>query len=103
MAVLDEQDRFDVWADMMRQSAIQLRLEQAVSGITKTELRAAVDAIDTRLDDNAASANTALPQPARSVLTTQQKAANHCVVRRRSGDWCALDRQKTPTVDQSSL
>lgn len=44
-------------------------------GITKPELRAAINALDTWLNDNAAAANAALPQPARGALTVEQKAA----------------------------
>jgi hypothetical protein len=43
-------------------------------GLLKTDLRAAVNAIDAFLNTNAAALNTAIPQPARSALTTAQKA-----------------------------
>lgn len=42
--------------------------------VTKTDLRAAVDAADAWVDSSAASFNAALPQPARAVLTADQKA-----------------------------
>lgn len=42
--------------------------------ITKTDLRSAIDAIDAWIDSNAASLNSAIPQPARSGLTASQKA-----------------------------
>lgn len=42
-------------------------------GITKADLRAAVDAVDDWCDTNATSYNTALPQPARGSLTVAQK------------------------------
>lgn len=42
--------------------------------LTKADLRAAVNAIDTWLHSNAADLNAALPQPARGALTTAQKA-----------------------------
>lgn len=67
MAVLGDSERFEVWAQVMR--------EQPMPGITKPELRAAVNALDTWLNDNAAAANAALPQPARGALTVEQKAA----------------------------
>lgn len=67
MAVLGDSERFEVWAQVMR--------ELSMPGITKPELRAAVNALDTWLNDNAAAANAALPQPARGVLTVEQKAA----------------------------
>lgn len=67
MAVLGDSARFEVWAQVMR--------ELPMPGVTKPELRAAVNALDTWLNDNAAAANAALPQPARGVLTVEQKAA----------------------------
>ena len=42
--------------------------------ISKDEIRAALDAIDDWVSTNQASFNSALPLPARTVLTTQQKA-----------------------------
>jgi hypothetical protein len=42
--------------------------------VTKADLRAAVDAVDAWCETNAASLNTAIPQPARTQLTTKQKA-----------------------------
>lgn len=42
--------------------------------ITKPQLAAALNAIDDWLESNAASLNSAIPQPARSSLTTAQKA-----------------------------
>ena len=66
MAVLSNQDRASVWSEYMRnQSAACL----------KAELRAAVDSIDQWVDDNSASFNSAIPQPARGALTAKQKAA----------------------------
>lgn len=70
MAVLPDLDRKDVWANLMRQWS---RDGESI-GVTKNDLRAAVDAIDQWLDDNAAAANSAIPQPARGALTTKQKA-----------------------------
>ena len=70
MAVLSPADRATLWAEMMREmSALGMPC-----GITKAELRAAVDAADAWADANAAGYNTALPQPARSTLTARQKA-----------------------------
>lgn len=69
MAVLSNADRRDVWAEFMRTPEAG-----ETFGISKTELRAAVDAIDQWVDDNAASFNTAIPQPARGSLTARQKA-----------------------------
>jgi hypothetical protein len=42
--------------------------------ILKADLRAGVDALDTWLNSNAATINSTLPTPARTGLTTPQKA-----------------------------
>lgn len=67
MAVLTDDQRVAVWARWMRENA-------AACSITKADLRAAVDALDQFLEDNAAAINSAIPQPARGALTTEQKA-----------------------------
>lgn len=67
MAVLGDTERFEVWAQMMR--------EIPLPTVTKPELRAAVNAIDTWFDENAATLNAALPAAARTKMSTQQKAA----------------------------
>lgn len=66
MAVLPNPDRAEVWADYIRQTT--------GLAVTKADLRAAVDAVDSWLNTNAASYNTAIPQPARSTLSASQKA-----------------------------
>lgn len=72
MAALDSFERASVWGDMMR------RLDAlgggAFGGVTKVNLRAAVDAADAWADANAAGFNAAIPQPARGALTAKQKA-----------------------------
>jgi hypothetical protein len=68
MAILSELDRAGCWANTMRRNIGSM-------SITKTELRAAVDALDDFMDTNASTINSAIPQPARSSLTTKQKAA----------------------------
>lgn len=70
MAVLPENDRAAVHAELMR----QLSDAREPCGVTKPDLRAAVDALDAFLDANASALNNAIPQPARSTLTTPQKA-----------------------------
>lgn len=70
MAVLSNNDRAAISADFQRKiSDIQMPI-----GINKSDLRLAINAIDQWIDDNAASFNSAIPQPARSALTTKQKA-----------------------------
>jgi hypothetical protein len=58
----------------------------ALGTLTKADLRAAVDATDQWIDDNAAAYNTALSQPARGALTADQKTLLFCFVAlRRAG------------------
>lgn len=71
MAVLSDADRDAVNADFMRTLSPN---SETIFGLSKTELRAAVNAADQWADDNAASFNTAIPQPARNALTAKQKA-----------------------------
>jgi hypothetical protein len=67
VAVLPDGDRASVWAQWMR-------LNTEGCGITKADLRAAVNALDDFLETNAATINSAIPQPARGSLTSAQKA-----------------------------
>lgn len=69
MAALADQDRFDLWADYMRDRAVG-----ALGALSKVDLRAAVNAVDDFFSANAATINAAIPQPARGALTTSQKA-----------------------------
>jgi len=70
MAALSETERRAVWADFMR----ELSNERDPLPLLKTDLRAAVDALDDFLVANAAAVNNAIPEPAKSALTTAQKA-----------------------------
>lgn len=67
MATLPDEDRFDLWAEWMRENT-------EPCGITKPQLRAALDALDDFMHANQAAINNSIPQPARSTLSTQQKA-----------------------------
>jgi hypothetical protein len=67
MAVLSDSDRFEIWAEYMRTNSESFTL-------SKADVRAALNAVDTFLSDNAAALNTAIPQPARGALSTPQKA-----------------------------
>lgn len=69
MAVLTSQQRAELWAEIMR----DLSKVTEPCGITKTDLRAAVDATDQWIEDNAAAFNSALPLAARNGLTAAQK------------------------------
>lgn len=68
MVALTEQEKVAVWRILMAQA-------QAPGSVTKTEFRAAVDAVDTWVENNAAAFNTALPQPYRGAASAAQKAA----------------------------
>jgi hypothetical protein len=69
MAVMGTTDRQAVTDQFQRENTV------VISGaLTKAQLRAAIDAADAWVDSNAASYNTALPLPARTVLTAGQKA-----------------------------
>jgi len=70
MAVLTEADRARIWRGFMRHESGR----GSALGLTKPDLRAAVDATDDWIEANAASYNAALPQPARGALTQEQKA-----------------------------
>lgn len=67
MTALLNNDRFDVWARLMRR-------DEAYASMLKGDLRAAVDAADDWIEANKASFNAALPLPARTSLTARQKA-----------------------------
>lgn len=69
MALLVSGDRADCHAEFMRTPA-----SGETFGLTKLDLRAALDAADQWVSDNASSYNTALPQPARAALSAAQKA-----------------------------
>lgn len=70
MALLPEADRLRIWRGLMRYwSSVG-----ETTAFTKPDLKAAVDAIDTFLENNAAAINSALPQPFRGNATVEQKA-----------------------------
>lgn len=76
---MDETNRARTWAQWMRDNT-------EACGFTKAELRAALDATDDWIDDNAASFNSALPQPFRGAATSAQKTLLFCyVAMRRQG------------------
>ena len=70
MPTLSNADRAQAWAELMRrESAARNTID-----LTKPDLRAALNAVDDWVEANAASFNSALPQPARSSLSARQKA-----------------------------
>lgn len=70
MAVLDATTRAAVHAELMR----RISNERQSCAITKSDLRAAVDAMDDFLNTNQTAINNAFPTAARTGLTTAQKA-----------------------------
>lgn len=70
MAVLTNAQRAAVSADFQRDKSAA---RETIAGLTKPDIRAAVDAIDDWCDTNAAALNAAIPLPARTALNAQQK------------------------------
>lgn len=66
MATLSESDRFGIWADFMSNLPGPTALE-------KGEIREAVDAVDDWLDAADDTITAALPEPAKSELTAEQR------------------------------
>lgn len=71
MAVLSDPERLALWAEFMRSTENVI----ATGALTKTDLRAAINAVDQWSDDNASAFNLAIPQPARGAMSSKQKAA----------------------------
>lgn len=86
MALLDETNRVRTWAHYLR------NLVGPVPGVTKADVRAALDATDVWIDSAAAATapatgfNSALPQPFRGAASSDQKTVLFCfVAMRRAG------------------
>ena len=84
---LDATGRARVWAQAMRQPELG-----TLTGLTKPDLRAAVDAVDDWIEAAQGVAppltglNAALPQPFRGQATIQQKTLLFCwIAMRRAG------------------
>ena len=71
MATMSAQQRLDGAGDLMRDLS---DVRESTGTLLKTDLRAAYNAADQWASDNAASFNTALPQPFRGAATATQKA-----------------------------
>lgn len=69
MALLTTPERLAVWAEMQRQIS---KMREPIS-ITRPQGLEFIDAVDQWMEDNAASFNSAIPQPQRSNLTATQK------------------------------
>lgn len=88
MAVLADSIRVQIWRGLMRYWSAQL---EGV-GVDKTDLRAAVNAMDDFLNTNATAINNALPTAFKTNATTGQKALLLAVV--------ALARFNVPALRQ---
>lgn len=71
MAVLTDQQRADGVATLQRSDSFRSTIW---SGVTKADLAAAFNALDSFMDANASAINQAIPLPARTALSTAQKA-----------------------------
>ena len=71
MAVLPDDERKQIWSAFM--SKLGDRQEANGFTMTKQQLRDAVNDIDEWINDNQASFNSALPEPAKSQLTAKHK------------------------------
>ena len=70
MTDLTLEQRQQIWRGLMR----YLSRNQTVIPVTKPELQAAINALDTWVDANAAAINTALPEPFKSAADNDLKA-----------------------------
>jgi hypothetical protein len=81
VAVLSDEERRRTWAHLMRVLG-----DLGPLSVSKADLRAAVNATDAWIEANGAAFNSAIPQPARGSLSTEQKTALFCyVAMRRAG------------------
>lgn len=79
MAYLDDDDRRHVWAAFMSEMVPQ----QRAGMMTKTDFRAAINALDAWLADNATIINSIFPTAARTSLTNLEKIGIFAAVARR--------------------
>lgn len=70
MAVLSNTDRQRIWRGIMRYWSNE---REIISGITKDDLQAAINAADDWLNSNAASFNNSLPATFKNNATVGQK------------------------------
>lgn len=71
MATLSADDLTAVWAQWMQVSS---SIKEPMPGVLKADVLAAVTALDSFMNTNAGAVNNAIPLPARTALTTAQKA-----------------------------
>ncbi len=71
MAALSAGDRLLCYSDFVREVGND---RETFNGVTKANIKAAVNALDDFLVANAAAINSTIPLPARTSLTAAQKA-----------------------------
>lgn len=83
MAALTEAERLAcraAWNDLNSGERLD------IAGLTKPDILAAIVALDSFFDTNATAINNAIPLPARTAMTTRQKAfLVSAVIRKRYG------------------
>lgn len=87
MAAMSETNRFRCWAQYLRAEA------SLPQGITKADVRAAVDAADDWADTNQTSFNNALPAAFKTAASTTQKTVllMYVLMRRAARLWAEED------------
>ena len=81
MAVMSENDRQACFQEFMAEMSAA---RESAGSVVKADVKAASDALDQWLSDNAATINAALPQPFRGAATQEIKARLFiAVVRKR--------------------
>lgn len=70
MATLSEGARQEIWRKLMKQWS----KDHTPTSLLAVEVKAAVDAVDQWIDDNAVSYNNALPAAAKAAMSAGEKA-----------------------------
>lgn len=70
MATLSEGARREIWRKLMKQWS----KDRTPTSLLAVEVKAAVDAVDQWIDDNAVSYNNALPAAAKAAMSAGEKA-----------------------------
>lgn len=78
MATLPNQDRAQLWADLMSQMSA---VRESTGSLTKADVRDAINAVDDRISETEAGDNAALPQAVREQLTAKRKRQLDLAVR----------------------
>lgn len=80
MAVLTDPQRAAIWSAFMAELSGE---RTSTNGITKADIRAAIDALDSFMNTNASAINSAIPLPARNLSTAIKARMLMFVVRQR--------------------